>query len=190
VTLTVSDKLLPMASAVFLEVCSHIAATLPAVEVHHIGATAIPGALTKGDLDVVLRVEAHEFQSAVAKVRAAFAVKQPENWEPCFASFGSDQGFAMPVGVQVVIKESEADFFLFVRDFLISNPDALADYNHAKQESFGRGDDEYWAAKDRVLARIIALKPKKANQPLEPTTTAVTIRADARLAPAAVVAHL
>jgi hypothetical protein len=31
---------------------------------------------------------------------------------------------------------------------------------------------------------------KKPNQALEPTTTAVTIRADARLAPAAVVAHL
>ena len=31
---------------------------------------------------------------------------------------------------------------------------------------------------------------KEANQALEPTTTAVTIRAAARLAPAVVVAHL
>ncbi len=38
--------------------------------------------------------------------------------------------------------------------------------------------------------RIMDRTPHFPNQPLEPTTTAVTIRAGARLAPAAVVAHL
>ena len=43
-----------------------------------------------------------------------------------------------------------------------------------------------------VFALLAALRvfPRKPNQALEPTTTAVTIRADARLAPAVVVAHL
>jgi hypothetical protein len=36
----------------------------------------------------------------------------------------------------------------------------------------------------------MTLKKKEPNQALEPTTTAVTDRADARSAPAAVVAHL
>jgi GrpB-like predicted nucleotidyltransferase (UPF0157 family) len=177
VILTVSDDLRPTTSEVLTEVCERIAAMLPAVEVHHIGATAIPGALTKGDLDVVLRVEAQDFNSTIAKLRAAFALKQPENWDPYFASFGSDTDYAMPVGVQLVIKNSEADFFLFVRDYLRSHADALAEYNQAKEESVARGAKDYWNAKNRVLAQIIALKPKAANKAPEPTPGSVTPRA-------------
>ena len=158
--LTLSDNLAPTTSDVLTRVFLRIAAALPEVEVHHIGATAIPGALTKGDLDVVLRVEANEFHAAVEKLRGAFAVKQPENWDPYFASFGSDTDFAIPVGVQLVIKDSEADFFLFVRDYLISHPDALANYNLAKQESASLTANDYWTAKDRVLAEILSRKPK------------------------------
>lgn len=164
VILTLSDELKPTTSEVLTKVRSRIAAVLPVVEIHHIGATAIPGALTKGDLDVVLRVEPQDFLLAIQKLRTAFAVKQPENWDRYFASFGSDSDFSMPVGVQLVIKDSEADFFLFVRDYLISHPDALVAYNQAKQGSVGLGKNGYWAAKDRVLARIITLKPKPANQ--------------------------
>lgn len=143
-----------------MQVCMRIAAVLPGVEVHHIGSTAISGALTKGDLDVLLQVEAQDFPSVVAKLRAEFGVKQPENWRPDFASFGSDTDFAMPVGVQVVVKDSEVDFFLFVRDHLIANPDALALYNQAKVESFSRNPEDYWASKNRVLTQILALRPK------------------------------
>ena len=166
--LTNSDNLKPITSDVLTKVCLRIAAALPEVEVYHVGATAIPGALTKGDLDVVVRVEADEFHAAVEMLRGAFAVKQPENWDPWFASFGSDTDFAMPVGVQLVVKDSEADFFLFVRDYLISHPDALALYNLAKQESASLEAKAYWNAKDRVLAQILSLRPKPANQPLQP----------------------
>jgi hypothetical protein len=38
--------------------------------------------------------------------------------------------------------------------------------------------------------KVARMKPTEPNQALEPTTTAVTPRADARVAPAAVVAHL
>jgi GrpB-like predicted nucleotidyltransferase (UPF0157 family) len=168
VILTLSDNLKPIISDVLRRVCLRIAAALPDVEVHHIGATAITGALTKGDLDVVLRVEADEFHAAVEKLRGAFAVKQPENWDPYFASFGSDTDFAMPVGVQLVIKDSEADFFLFVRDYLISHPESLAHYNLAKQGSASLEAKDYWAAKDRVLAQILSLK----SNPAQPVGTA------------------
>lgn len=137
-----------------------IAALLPDVEVHHIGATAIPGALTKGDLDVLLRVDGCEFQSAIEILGTSFPVKQRQNWDSNFASFGSDTDYALPLGVQLVVRDSEADFFLFVRDYLISHPEALAAYNRVKREHAGSGVDEYWSAKNRVLAPIIALKTK------------------------------
>ncbi len=162
--LVLSDELQPAVSDVLTRVGARVATVLPAIEVHHIGATAIPGALTKGDLDVVLRVAARDFHAAIEKLRQVFAVKQPENWDPCFASFGSDTDFALPVGVQLVIEDSEADFFVFVRDYLSSHPDALADYNRAKQEALACDAKGYWAAKNRILAAIIALKPKPAGE--------------------------
>ncbi len=41
-----------------------------------------------------------------------------------------------------------------------------------------------------AITNDASIKPEEPNQALEPTPTAVTIRADARLAPAAGVAHL
>lgn len=154
--LTTSEALAPQVRAILPRLAEQIAAVLPGVEVHHIGATAIPGALTKGDLDVVLRVDHEQFQAAVAALRTRFDVRQPENWDATFASFGTDTAFDLPVGVQLVIKDSEADFFLTTRDYLIAHPSALADYNQAKRDHANQGANAYWAAKDRVLRDILA----------------------------------
>lgn len=147
---------------------------MPGAEVHHVGATAIPGAVTKGDLDVLIRVDGHDFHEAVEKLRSTFCVKQPENWDPCFASFGTDTEFRMQVGVQLVVRDSEADFFLFVRDYLIEHPQALQEYYELKLKSLDGGSEGYWSAKDRFLSAILKRRPQKANKAPEPTTTAVT----------------
>ena len=134
---------------------------LPDVELHHIRATPIPGALTKGDLDVLLRVENSMFASASDILRKIFAIKQPQNWNPYFASFGSDTGYSLPLGVQLVVKDSEADFFLFVRDYLLSHPEIVAELNRVKRACADRSAEEYWSAKDRILAPIVALNLKR-----------------------------
>jgi len=46
------------------------------------------------------------------------------------------------------------------------------------------------SARMRCAVQFTSVEKEKPNQPPEPTTTAVTPRADARVAPAAVVAHL
>ena len=134
---------------------------LPEVECHHIGATAIPGALTKGDLDVLLRVENSKFSSVIEILRKNFAVKQPQNWNPYFASFGSDTGYSLPLGVQLVVKDSEADFFLFISDYLLSHPEIVAELNRVKRACADQSAGKYWSAKDRILAPIVALKSKQ-----------------------------
>lgn len=162
--LTTSDALAPVTRAILPRLADEIAALLPGVELHHVGATAIPGALTKGDLDVVLRVERAQFQTAIAALQTKFDLRQQENWDNAFASFGTDSAFPLPVGVQLVIKDSEADFFLFTRDYLIAHPGALARYNEAKREHADCGADVYWAAKDRVLRDILAEFSKRSGQ--------------------------
>ncbi len=45
---------------------------LPAADIRHIGATAVPGCLTKGDLDIVVRVSDEAFKEADAALASNY----------------------------------------------------------------------------------------------------------------------
>lgn len=156
--LTTSDQLAPVVSQVLSELHAIIGTILPGVCIHHIGATAIPDALTKGDLDVLLRVNRNQFTAAIDRLRSRFSVKQPENWNSDFASFGSDTEFAVPVGIQLVVENSEADFFLFLRDHLLTHPEKLAEYNRLKLAHSERGMEDYRQAKNDFFKSLLALR--------------------------------
>ena len=157
---TLSDDLAPGLQAHLVRIAAELAALVPEAEFHHIGATAIPGSLTKGDVDVLLRVEAAEFTSAAGRLRQRFTVNQPENWTDAFASFADDHSFPFPLGVQLVVKASESDFFLFLVDYFTSDAEHVAEYNRIKLESAPLGVAEYRKAKERFLTPIIASRPK------------------------------
>jgi len=158
VTLKSSDELLPVVQQILDRLFTRIRVLLPDAELHHIGATALPGALTKGDIDIVLRTAPADIGKVVATLKAHFQIKQPENWTPEFASFGDDTADALPIGVQVVVRDSSADFLLYLRDYFIQNPVALAEYNQLKAAHAGDSPEGYWKAKDAFLAKILAEK--------------------------------
>ncbi len=155
ISLQSADQLRPQVERILRGVMAQLRALVPDAELHHIGATALPGALTKGDVDVLLRVPAPRFSAAVAALRPYFAVKQPDNWTAGFASFGDDTGHELPLGVQVVAEESASDFLLFLRDYLSAHAEALAEYNRLKAAHAAEGPDAYWRAKDVFLSRIL-----------------------------------
>jgi len=158
ITLKKSDELLPQVERLLPRLFARINALLSDVELHHIGATALSGALTKGDVDVLLRVSPARFSAAVDVLKQHFNVKQPANWTPEFASFGDDTGYELPVGVQVVVKDSSADFLLFLRDYFIQSPEALDEYNRLKMANSDGDPEGYWKAKDEFFATILASK--------------------------------
>lgn len=155
VNLKPANELMPQVERVLASVFAHLAALLPDAELHHIGATAISGAVTKGDLDVLVRVSSVRFPLAVQVLGKHFVVKQPANWTAEFASFGDDTGHALPLGIQVVVKDSEDDFLLFLRDYFLSHNDALLEYNRLKLTHFSEGPDSYWKAKNEFLGKIL-----------------------------------
>ena len=161
ITLTPESELAPQVQVALACVTAQIHSVLPEVDVEHIGATAIPGALTKGDLDVMVRVPSSQFPVAVAKLKTVFVVKQPKNWNDSFASFGDDTAYGLPLGVQLVIRDSESDFLLYLRDHFIHHPDALAAYNQLKQRHAGEGSEAYWKAKHIFLSAILAARFKR-----------------------------
>lgn len=152
------SEVLPQAERILNRVFAQLAALLPDAELHHIGATSLPGGMTKGDVDVLVRVSAAGFPAAVATLRRDFVVRQLDNWTAAFASFGNDAGHELPLGLQVVVKDSEDDFLLFLRDHLLANPDVLAEYNRLKTAHAQEGAEGYWQAKDAFFRRILAAR--------------------------------
>ena len=149
---------MPQVERLLAQLAPQLRGLLPGADIEHIGATAISGAITKGDVDVTVRVNPAEFRAAADTLAAHFAIKQRENWTADFASFGDDTGFELPVGVQLVARDSEADQFVFLRDYFIANPEALADYNRLKIRRAADGADAYWNAKNDLFAKILATR--------------------------------
>src|SRR5438105_3143318 len=63
---------------------------VPNAEVHHIGATALPTGLTKGDVDVNIRIRPDGFARAVDVFRRRYEPAQEHNWTPTYVSFKAD----------------------------------------------------------------------------------------------------
>jgi GrpB-like predicted nucleotidyltransferase (UPF0157 family) len=139
-------------AVVFEDRRSAIAALLPGARIEHVGSTAVPGSLTKGDLDICVSVAAEGFASATQTLSAHYAVHQPENWTPCFASFLAPAVEEIDVGVQLVVAGGpEEEWFIGWRERLRVDPGLLARYDRCKSKHRGAPVEVYREAKERLI---------------------------------------
>ena len=133
---------------------AEIAALLPGAEAEHVGSTSIPGALTKGDVDLLVRVPAERFADAVERLRERYAVHQPENWSPTYASF-TDPGDH--TGIQLAVAGS-GDDTMFERLYALfrERPELLEDYNALKRRHEGGDPEAYWREKQAFIEALLA----------------------------------
>ncbi|MGH7926096.1 MAG: GrpB family protein [Candidatus Binatus sp.] len=120
-------------------------------DIQHVGATAIPGCLTKGDVDCCIRVKQEDFTTC----DAALAVHFPRNTGPdrtnSFSAF-----YAEDAGIQLVAIGSPLDFFTAFRDLLRDRPDLVARYNQLKLLHHGKPMHQYRKAKDDFIQYALA----------------------------------
>lgn len=124
---------------------------LPSAEIHHIDSTAVPGSLTKGDLDVQVRVRADAFARADAVLAGHYARNEASDRTGTFSSFKEDGGDPA-LGIQLTAIDGPEDFFRRLRDYLRAHPEANERYNALKRRFEGARMDEYRAAKAAFLA--------------------------------------
>ena len=140
-------------------VCAHRTSVLelvPGAEVEHVGATAVPGALTKGDVDVLVRVGEADFSAAADALAMRYAVHQLQNWSPSLASFTATDAGELPVGIQLVVRDSAADrCFGPFRDALINSQTLLAEYNELKLSLDGLEYESYTDQKGQFVERVL-----------------------------------
>lgn len=129
---------------------------IPQAYIQHIGSTAIPNSVSKGDLDIQVRVEKRDFSEVVEKLKKLYEINQPENWTENYASF-QDNERDMPVGVQLTVRGSEDDkLFQEQQELLSSNPEVLEEYNKMKLNFEGKDINEYRAAREKFFEELKA----------------------------------
>lgn len=132
-----------------------IARLLPDADIQHVGATAIPGAQTKGDLDINVRVASPAFSAADGLLALRFERNAGSLHTATLSSFRDDRADP-PLGVQLTARGSIDDCFIAFRDGLRADLKLLAAYNALKRASDGMAMAEYRAQKSAFVERVLA----------------------------------
>lgn len=146
------------AEALFRRVASELAAVLPtSAEVLHIGATAVPGCLTKGDLDIAVRVERADFPASQALLNGRLSRNAGSIRTDEFAAF-EDAHSSPHLGVQLTVKGGTLDVFHHFVDALRADAVLVDRYNDLKQRFRDGPMADYRAAKDAFIGEVLAAR--------------------------------
>lgn len=128
---------------------------IPDCDIQHIGSTAVPGMLTKGDLDILVRVKADQFLSAREKLETAYKIDQGNPPTETYTGFEANQP-NLPIGVQLVTIDSPEDVtFLKVRNMLLKSRELRDRFNALKMQFEGKDNAEYRKAKAEFLHYLL-----------------------------------
>ncbi len=142
-----SNDILDVAWKAFEKEKQFLLNLIPNADIQHIGSTAVPGALTKGDLDIQVRVNKDTFEEATEKLKLRYKASHPEIWRDGFASFQNYENPEIPIGIQLTIKGSVYDDFYKMRDLFIKDTELLKSYNAMKRSFEGKPEADYKKAK-------------------------------------------
>ena len=136
---------------ILADVRSRLAPLLPDHELTLTGGSCVPGALTKGDVDLHLTVAPADFGPVVATLRRIYPVVHPEIWQDTLATF--TVAAELPTGLAVTPAGSEHDLrFRRSWELLAADPALLAAYNAMKLAGAGDYESRKSAFFDRLTA--------------------------------------
>jgi hypothetical protein len=146
-----SDTILDDARRVLRRVERELTRARVAGEVVVTGPASMPGVLTKGDLDLQLRVPPDQFDVAVRRLSEIYARASVHAWAATLAVF--DVSAAEPAGLAVTPIGSPHDRrFTSTWLRLRSEPDLLREYNTIKTDFYGTA--EYESRKSAFFDKI------------------------------------
>jgi GrpB-like predicted nucleotidyltransferase (UPF0157 family) len=129
---------------------------LPSARIEHVGSTAVPGSVTKGDLDICVLVNGPEFGEAVSRLDAHYARNTGSDWSSEFAAFVAPDGDPAAVGVQLVVAGSAADVFVRWRELLLADAQLRGEYDRLKLRHEGASMESYRAEKSAFIEAALA----------------------------------
>ena len=161
-----TEEISEKVEALFTSEKHKLSSLFPDADIEHIGATSVPGSVTKGDLDINVRVDPNDFQWAREILAGLYQINQPDNWTSGFASFKDK---CRDLGVQLTALGSVDDFFVAQREYLKNHPEKVTDLNGLKLKFEGKSMDEYREEKGIFFEKLKAVQCTAvrltANQP-------------------------
>lgn len=153
------DSKLRDISRAFATLRKIIISLAPGSRVTHIGSTAIPGSITKGDVDLLVSVDASLMTEVDARLFRSFKRNKGSGRSSTFSSFVADHE-SFPIGVQLVARGSDDE-----RDFLavqgwLKRPAVVEKYNRLKRKFEGKSASAYRKAKNDFMRAILAASTK------------------------------
>ncbi|AZB90715.1 GrpB family protein [Acinetobacter pittii] len=131
-----------------------ISTLLPFAKIEHIGSSAIPNAISKGDLDIYIEVIPEQFEFVIEQLKTLnFIEKQNtlRTHELCMLeSLNNDD-----VAFQIVVTDSVFTFFLTFKNKLISSPTLVNEYNQLKLQCSHLDPDQYRTIKSDFINRVL-----------------------------------
>ncbi|WP_085506569.1 GNAT family N-acetyltransferase [Thalassobacillus devorans] len=127
---------------------------LPEAEIYHIGSTAVRGSLTKGDVDLQVRVTQKDFEKARNALLDLYPVNTGSDQTSYFCAFEYEED-VLPVGVQLTVKGTTGDHFYQVTRFFKENPSYTDQYNALKERYEGADMEAYRKAKAAFLTEVL-----------------------------------
>ncbi|CAM3938635.1 GrpB family protein [Cohnella lubricantis] len=120
---------------------------LPGADIQHVGSTAVPNSLTKGDLDIQIRVQPEMFEQAILALSELYESNEGSVQTAEFRAFKDDSAVP-PLGIQLTVVNSEFDFFWKFRDVLRGNDNYRRKYDALKKRFEGQDMESYREAKN------------------------------------------
>lgn len=131
-----------------------VSTLLPFAKIEHIGSSAIPNAISKGDLDIYIEVMPDQFEFAIGQLKTLnFIEKQNtlRTHELCMLeSLNNDE-----VAFQIVVTDSIFTFFLTFRNKLTESPMLVNEYNQLKLMCSHLDQDQYRTIKSDFINRVL-----------------------------------
>ncbi|MCT8137315.1 GrpB family protein [Anaerobacillus sp. CMMVII] len=152
-----SDTLFEAAEFAFQIHKKKIHELLPEADIQHVGSSAIPNSLTKGDLDIQVRVNTEAFLTAVKALSTIYESNEGSIKTDFFRSFKDDHAVP-PLGVQLTVIGSEFDDFWKFREVLLMNLQYRHEYDQLKKQFEGKEMEDYREAKHAFFQRLMKTK--------------------------------
>jgi len=107
--------------------------------------------LTKGDLDINVRVNQTDFRHAHKSLEKIYGINQHENWTDTYHSYKDDDSFELPLGVQLTQIGSDDDCFIRHKDRLLRDKNLVNRFNELKTKFEGKDMASYREEKARFI---------------------------------------
>ncbi|WP_080875828.1 GrpB family protein [Oceanobacillus timonensis] len=155
VTFAPEEKYRDKAEKVFQKHRNLIKNCLPEVEVYHVGSTAIKGSLTKGDVDLQVRVSQGNFNKTKEILMKLYDINEESDQTSFFCAFEKKDEI-LPLGVQLTVIGSSVDNFRKLTQFFIENPTFIESYNQLKRKFEGKDMKLYRDEKAIFIAKLLS----------------------------------